>query len=679
VYAKGNYFHAFNINFRNNFGTQQNIASLAFAVQSSKYAALFGCQIHGNQDTLSISGYLFAFKTYIEGNVDFIYGSGSAYFLASTISPNEDGISITASKRTTNTTAAGFVFDQCTLKPAPGSGRFTNVGLGRPWNSFSRVAYIGCYFDSMISAAGWNQWSNSSPQTDGVLYGEYHNSGSGSSICSRAKFSRQLSDTDVVQFQLGNFFASTSFIDLDHVDTQPFSVGLGSAQVCSTASSSISSPTTPSTSIQSSLMSSTPAVSSISNSLPLVTVYSTTTLLASLTASTTISGSDVKSTTFVKSTETILVTGSDAIKTSTQKATTTISAASPDVTSTSIYVVTQDDGLTLTPDAVIKTSVIKTTTTEFAVVTKAAKTSTVQGSTTITAKITSGPKPTTVTQSEGSIILITSLIYPKGASTTVRTTISNVPSSTKTTTIKSKSSITVTSVSFKTTTKTSTSTQSCVSTAGVQHLVRRGAIIPRAAAGTTTIVISTTLTSYVKTLTATQGGSTALVTQTSVATKSSVLPGSTSTQVITAIVATHTDYQPRSTAYVTITSISKIGKTTTLKASTSILFSTSLVIKSSLSTVTAEAATISEIKTRTISQTFVAEQQTVYITKSSDVTSIIRTTLPASTSTKYSTIDLGGGVKTETVTAPPGTKTVVNKITQTAVVWTTKTAKGCES
>jgi hypothetical protein len=340
--------------------------------------------------------------------------------------------------------------------------------------------------------------------------------------------------------------------------------------------------------------------------------------------------------------------------------------------------VTQDDGLTLTPDAVIKTSVIKTTTTEFVVVTKAAKTSTVQGSTTITAKITSGPKPTTVTQSEGSIILITSLIYPKGASTTVRTTISNVPSSTKTTTIKAKSSITVTSVSFITTTKTSISTQPCVSTAAVQRLVRHGAIIPRAA-GTTTIVISTTLTSYVKTLTATQGGSTALVTQTSVATKSSVLPGSTSTQVITAIVATHTDYQPRSTAYVTITSISKIGKTTTLKASTSILFSTSLVIKSSLSTVTAEAATISEIKTRTISQTVVAEQQTVYITKSSDVTSIIRTTLPASTSTKYSTIGLGGGVKTETVTAPPGTKTVVNKITQTAVVWTTKTAKGCES
>lgn len=78
IYAKGNYFHAFNINFRNNFGTQ-DMASLGFAVQSRKFAALYDCQIYGNQDTLSIS---------------------------------------------------------YTVEPAPGTGPFTNVGLGRPWNSF---------------------------------------------------------------------------------------------------------------------------------------------------------------------------------------------------------------------------------------------------------------------------------------------------------------------------------------------------------------------------------------------------------------------------------------------------------------------------------------------------------------------------------------------------------------
>lgn len=52
VYATGNQFYAYNINFRNNNGTQQNIASLGFAVKSSKFAFMHGCQIYGNQDTL---------------------------------------------------------------------------------------------------------------------------------------------------------------------------------------------------------------------------------------------------------------------------------------------------------------------------------------------------------------------------------------------------------------------------------------------------------------------------------------------------------------------------------------------------------------------------------------------------------------------------------------------------
>lgn len=204
VYAKGNYFYAYNINFMNNNGTQQDIASLGFAVQSSKFAFMHGCQIYGNQDTLYVSGNMFAFKTLVVGNIDFIFGSGSGYFLKSTIAPNEDGDSITAAKRATASTAAGFVFDQCNVVPAPGvdASGWKNVSLGRPWNQFANVAYIDSYLDGMVGAAGWDQWSKSSPQTDGVSYGEYHNYGPGSSTCGRVSFSKQLSDTDVVPYQM---------------------------------------------------------------------------------------------------------------------------------------------------------------------------------------------------------------------------------------------------------------------------------------------------------------------------------------------------------------------------------------------------------------------------------------------------------------------------------------------
>jgi pectin methylesterase-like acyl-CoA thioesterase len=698
VYAKGNYFHAYNINFRNNFGTQQDQASLAFAVQSSKFAALYGCQIYGNQDTLSVSGNLFTFKTYIEGNIDFIYGSGSAYFLDSTISPNEDGVSITAHKRTTNTTAAGFVFDQCTLKPAPGTGPFTNIGLGRPWNSFSRVAYVNCYLDSMIIAAGWNQWSKSSPQTDGVQYGEYHNFGPGSNICKRTTFSQQLSDADVVQFQLSSFFTSTTFIDFSHVDTQPFNVGIGSAQTCASASSTASLSLLPTvstsfTKLSSSSFSSLPAITSSASlssatvssslalsstpvsSLPVVTVYTTMTFTATMTTSTIVLASDVTSTVIAKATETFAISGVDVIKTSTQKATATVSIISPDIISTATEVVTENVGLTITPDVSTKTTVVKQTITEGGVTTEAPETVTIKGTTTITLLSTSTPRAQTITQSEGSTVLVTSSIYPKGATTTVRITTSIEPSSTKTSTVK-PSSITITTVSYKTTTKKSTTTASCIPTVAPARMVRRGAVIPRAVASTTTLTLSTTVTGAIKTLTATQPGSTVYVTQASVATKTTSLKGSTVTTTITSVVATRTVEQEGATQYTTVVSTSKIGKTTTLKPSTTTLFSTSFATKTSMSTVRADAATVSRFSTKTTTQTVAAEQQTVYITRSSDVTSTIKTTLDASTSTKFSTITQGGGVATVTVTGQPGTKTTTQKVTTTVLQVSTKTANG---
>ena len=87
--------------------------------------------------------------------------------------------------------------------------------------------FVNSYLDSIITPAGWNQWSKSNPQTDGVQYGECHSYGPGSSTCKRASFSSQLPDAEVAQYQLDNFFASTSFIDFSCVDTQPFSVSIG--------------------------------------------------------------------------------------------------------------------------------------------------------------------------------------------------------------------------------------------------------------------------------------------------------------------------------------------------------------------------------------------------------------------------------------------------------------------
>jgi hypothetical protein len=88
-------------------------------------------------------------------------GSSSFYFLASTISPNTPRTSITADKRATNTSIGGIVFDQCAVTPSAAGasvkGMTGSVFLGRPWNSFARVAYIKTYLDTCVNPAGWTQ------------------------------------------------------------------------------------------------------------------------------------------------------------------------------------------------------------------------------------------------------------------------------------------------------------------------------------------------------------------------------------------------------------------------------------------------------------------------------------------------------------------------------------------
>lgn len=172
---------------------------------------------------------IFVYNSVVEGTIDFIWGAGSAYFLSSTISPRTKGISITADKRTTNTSIGGMVFDQCKVTPsAEGAsvpGIIGSVNLGRPWNANARVAYIRTYMDSCVSSVGWVPWSKSTPNTDGVSFYEYQNTGSGANRAGRASFSQDLSTQEVAVFQLTSFFSSITWIDLTALKVSPFVAG----------------------------------------------------------------------------------------------------------------------------------------------------------------------------------------------------------------------------------------------------------------------------------------------------------------------------------------------------------------------------------------------------------------------------------------------------------------------
>ncbi|THZ35243.1 pectin lyase-like protein [Aureobasidium pullulans] len=698
VYATGNYFYAYNVNFRNNNGTQQNIASLGFAVKSSKYAFMHGCQIYGNQDTLYISGNMFTFKTYIEGNVDFIFGAGSGYFLNSTISPNEDGDSITAAKRATNTTAAGFVFDQCTIVPAAGSSGFKNVSLGRPWNNFARVLYAGCYLDGSVGSAGWTQWSKSSPQTDGVTFAEYHNYGPGSSTCKRASFSEQLSDSDAAQFQLANFFPTTSWIDFSVVDVQPFTAGFGSAPAACVSSSSSSS----------SMLSTVSSTSSSSVTLPLVTTQVTTTIIQKATTFTTLTQGDITSTsvTYVTENDGLTVIPPAVLKTSIIKATsvltstTTKAAKTATVKSTSVVIatvtasakdVTVQQISTVSGETTVsgKDTTIKSTETDYFTVSVAGKTSSVKATSTVIATSTSSPKPVTITENLGSVVTVYQTSTLKGATVSSVTTVQGADV-TSSTTLKA-STVTISSYSVKTTTKGTTITASCVPTAAAARLFRRG--LEARAAGTTTIFVSTTLTSYIKTSVVTSAGSTLYtsVTSTSTIGGTSTLKAATST-ILSTSYATSTDLITESAAAATTTSVILSSSATTVTAAgstvTNLAYTTvystvslpastyySVATLKSTQTVSADAATVTSLKLVSSTTVVTAAQSTVTITNAADSTTTILTTLPASTATVYKTSSLKGSTVKVTVTPAPATKTTTVKSTSTVFSTVTKTAK----
>ncbi|KAG8733441.1 hypothetical protein FRC11_006242, partial [Ceratobasidium sp. 423] len=204
----------YNLNIANTYGKPQaQSQAIALSVQANQFGC-YGCKLAGYQDTLLANkGSQFYGKNFIEGQVvymrvfevdavDFIFGQqASVWITDSTLNTIGKGY-ITASGRSTNDDTY-YVID---------NSKITGTGdqlLGRPWRSFARVIVQNTEIGSHVGAAGWSQWSTSSPNTDNILFGEYNNSGEGAWKNGRASFATKLSAGISISTALG----STSWID----------------------------------------------------------------------------------------------------------------------------------------------------------------------------------------------------------------------------------------------------------------------------------------------------------------------------------------------------------------------------------------------------------------------------------------------------------------------------------
>lgn len=148
------------------------------------------CRFLGNQDTLYNFGKhcrQYFEDCYIEGTVDFIFGSSTAVFNRCTVHSLSKGY-LTAPS-TPQDEAYGYVFIDCRLTAADGVEK---VYLARPWRPYAKSVFIHCEMGGHILPVGWHNWNKKDAEKT-IFFAEYENTGAGAATKKeRAKFGRQL-------------------------------------------------------------------------------------------------------------------------------------------------------------------------------------------------------------------------------------------------------------------------------------------------------------------------------------------------------------------------------------------------------------------------------------------------------------------------------------------------------
>ena len=232
IFINGSNITIKNITILNNAGPGEKVGQ-AIALSAYGDELYFeNCSFKGHQDTLFVGPYpprqkdgtpfkgitiakqyktyrQYYQKCYIEGTIDFIFGSATAYFsqceIRSLQQTNQNQGFITAASTPENQ-KHGLIFNKCLLTAEAGT---KDVYLGRPWRAYAQTAFIDCYMGQHIAPCKWHDWENAGNQKT-VRYSEYHtNEETGAFIQKNAWFSQE--QRDIAEYQLEVIFPSTNF------------------------------------------------------------------------------------------------------------------------------------------------------------------------------------------------------------------------------------------------------------------------------------------------------------------------------------------------------------------------------------------------------------------------------------------------------------------------------------
>jgi hypothetical protein len=178
---------------------------------------LNGVHLKSFQDTLLLQGLGFVTDSLIEGDVDYMWGSGTVFFQNCELTALSPGY-YTQIRNTQ--TRFGDVYVNCVLDRAPGLADNT-LYLGRIDPNvfpYSQVVFINSAMDTHIRRVGWLLNNGTCEQAPNIQFWEYHStdlSGNLLDVSDRLPCSRQLTDEEAAQwsdpsFVLGGWVPDTT-------------------------------------------------------------------------------------------------------------------------------------------------------------------------------------------------------------------------------------------------------------------------------------------------------------------------------------------------------------------------------------------------------------------------------------------------------------------------------------
>ena len=127
---------------------------------------------------------------YIQGDVDFIFGSYRCWFENCTLFMNARGGFYTAAN-TNRDQPLGFVFHRCRLTGECEKGAGF---LGRPWRRYARTVFLECEMDEHVAPEGFCDWDEQRVVTDRC--GEWRTTGARADQSMRHPAQKRLTDEE---------------------------------------------------------------------------------------------------------------------------------------------------------------------------------------------------------------------------------------------------------------------------------------------------------------------------------------------------------------------------------------------------------------------------------------------------------------------------------------------------